>query len=114
MSTGSKVPTSGPGKAPSAGSSRNHFRFEIHGKVQKVFFRKFTQEKATALGLYGWCQNTEEGTVVGEAVGRTKAMDMFKVWLQTKGSPKSRIDKAVFLDEREALETPFTSFDIRG
>ena len=105
----SKVPST----PAEASLTKKCFRFEIHGKVQKVFFRKYTQEKATSLGLVGYCRNTAEGTVVGEAVGRSKSMDMFKVWLQVKGSPKSRIDKAVFSDEREVTETQFTSFDVR-
>ena len=32
--------------------------FEVFGKVQGVFFRKFTNEKANSLGLRGWVKNT--------------------------------------------------------
>ena len=32
--------------------------YEVFGKVQGVFFRKFTHEKAQSLGLRGWVKNT--------------------------------------------------------
>jgi len=28
--------------------------FEVHGKVQKVFFRKYTKQAADKLGIFGW------------------------------------------------------------
>ena len=37
--------------------------FEVFGKVQGVFFRKYTKQQAQALGVTGWCRNTAE---VGE------------------------------------------------
>ena len=32
--------------------------YEVFGRVQGVFFRKFTNEKAQSLGLRGWVKNT--------------------------------------------------------
>lgn len=32
--------------------------YEVFGRVQGVFFRKFTNEKALSLGLRGWVKNT--------------------------------------------------------
>ena len=32
--------------------------YEVFGKVQGVFFRKYTNEKAKSLGLRGWVKNT--------------------------------------------------------
>ena len=32
--------------------------YEVFGRVQGVFFRKFTNEKANSLGLRGWVKNT--------------------------------------------------------
>ena len=34
--------------------------FEVFGKVQGVFFRKYTKAQAQALGVTGWCRNTAE------------------------------------------------------
>lgn len=50
-----------------------YFAFEIFGKVQGVYFRKYTAEKAASLGLLGFVRNTELGTVTGAAHGTTTA-----------------------------------------
>ncbi|EEB13738.1 Acylphosphatase-2, putative [Pediculus humanus corporis] len=87
--------------------------FEIYGKVQGVFFRKFTQEQATALGLRGWCMNSTEGTVKGTIQGERKNIDEMKNWLQYKGSPYSKIEKAVFSEEKEIDEFSFNNFFVK-
>uniref|UniRef100_A0A182RYC6 acylphosphatase n=1 Tax=Anopheles funestus TaxID=62324 RepID=A0A182RYC6_ANOFN len=71
--------------------------FEVFGIVQGVFFRKYTQKQASSLGIRGWCMNTRDDTVKGQLEGEEKAMNEMKHWLQTKGSPSSRIDKAVLV-----------------
>jgi acylphosphatase len=40
--------------------------------VQRVYFRKYTQQKAQQLGLVGWVMNTPQGTVVGEVQGHSQ------------------------------------------
>ncbi|RKP19533.1 DNA/RNA polymerase [Rozella allomycis CSF55] len=60
--------------------------FTIYGKVQGVYFRKFTAIKAKELKLGGFCMNTPGGTVVGEIIE----------WLKNIGSPNSKIEKAEF------------------
>ena len=84
--------------------------FEVHGKVQGVFFRKHTQAEAMKLKLRGWCENTRAGTVRGEVAGDAAALEKFKHWLQHKGSPKSRIEKAEFGTSSKGaseLQSPF-------
>lgn len=44
--------------------------YEVFGKVQGVFFRKYTKKEADKLKLTGWVMNTEKGTVVGVADGQ--------------------------------------------
>lgn len=46
-------------------------RVRIHGRVQGVFFRAWTEDEATARGLSGWVRNRADGTV--EAVFRGPA-----------------------------------------
>jgi acylphosphatase len=99
-----------PKAAQKATTAFCYFAFEIYGKVQGVFFRKHTEQTAKMLRLHGWCENTSEGTVRGEAHGDTPSMRKFREWLSRTGSPKSRIDKAEFRDELEQ-GTPFTKFD---
>uniref|UniRef100_A0A023EEW2 Acylphosphatase n=1 Tax=Aedes albopictus TaxID=7160 RepID=A0A023EEW2_AEDAL len=87
--------------------------FEVFGIVQGVFFRKYTQKQATSLGLKGWCMNTRDGTVKGQMEGEVKPMNEMKHWLQTKGSPTSRIDKAVFSEMKEIVKYSFNDFSIK-
>jgi acylphosphatase len=84
-----------------------HFSFRVSGKVQGVFFRKFTQAKATELKLGGWVANTADGnSVTGEAEGEKAALERFRLWLSKEGSPKSVIERAEFTDEYEIKEEP--------
>lgn len=46
-------------------SSQRYVNFEVFGKVQGVFFRKYTKEKADSLGIRGWVYNDDSGTVQG-------------------------------------------------
>ncbi|XP_039282157.1 acylphosphatase-1 [Nilaparvata lugens] len=87
--------------------------FEVFGKVQGVFFRKYTEEKAKSLNLVGWCENTSHQTVKGQVQGPNDGIEEMKVWLSKKGSPKSHIDKAEFNNESEISALTFTDFKIR-
>ncbi|XP_011189620.1 acylphosphatase-2 [Zeugodacus cucurbitae] len=87
--------------------------FEIFGKVQGVFFRKHTEKQAKLFGLRGWCMNTSQGTVRGQMEGELNKVNEMKYWLQTKGSPKSRIDKAVFSETKEIPDYTFKAFTIK-
>ena len=64
----------------------------MHGKVQGVFFRKYTDAKANALGLLGTVENLPDGTVKVIAVGPAAAVKALEQWCRTEGSPKSRVD----------------------
>lgn len=94
-------------------SRLTYFKYEIKGKVQGVFFRKYTHEKASDLGLTGWVMNDPSGSVIGEAEGSADKMREFKTFLRTKGSPKCRIDSATFAEEKELASRQFSAFDIR-
>ena len=90
-----------------------HVEFEVFGRVQGVFFRKYTQEKARSLGIRGWIRNTEKRTVQGELEGDTGMIETMKNWLRREGSPSSRIDQAIFKNEREIEEYSFAKFSIK-
>ncbi|KAH6606384.1 acylphosphatase [Trichoderma cornu-damae] len=51
--------------------------FEVHGFVQGVGFRYFTRKKAREYGVTGWCRNTVDDTVEGEAQGDDDVMQKF-------------------------------------
>ncbi|KAI0404360.1 acylphosphatase [Xylaria palmicola] len=51
--------------------------FLVHGQVQGVNFRNFTQREATRLSVTGWCRNTDNEKVEGEAQGSPDAIKQF-------------------------------------
>ncbi|XP_074658563.1 acylphosphatase-2-like isoform X2 [Tubulanus polymorphus] len=87
--------------------------FEVFGRVQGVFFRKYTRKTAQQHGLVGWVMNTSAGTVKGQVQGPEEKLILMKTWLKTKGSPKSRIDKCTFTNLRTLTALEFSSFDIK-
>ncbi|XP_029807021.1 acylphosphatase-1 isoform X1 [Suricata suricatta] len=86
--------------------------YEIFGKVQGVFFRKYTQAEGKKLGLVGWVQNTDEGTVQGQLQGPISKVRHMQEWLETRGSPKSHIDRANFRNEKIILKLDYSDFQI--
>jgi acylphosphatase len=63
----------------------------IHGRVQGVFFRKYTFEKAKALKLKGMVRNLPDGSVEVFAQGDNDRISDFISWCHT-GSPASKVE----------------------
>ena len=59
--------------------------------------------------------NTVNRTVKGQIEGEKENIEKMKNWLRTTGSPSSRIDEAVFTNEKEISQYSFESqsFEIR-
>ncbi|KAI1200609.1 acylphosphatase [Nemania serpens] len=89
-------------------SQRIHFL--VHGRVQGVFFRNFTQKEANKLGVTGWCSNTDNEKVVGEAQGSPEAIKQFLNAID-QGPPHARVVK-LDKEDRELVEDE-TQFEIR-
>ncbi|CCH50040.1 acylphosphatase [Pseudodesulfovibrio piezophilus] len=49
----------------------------IHGKVQRVWFRKWTCELAKELGVTGWVRNRPDGHVEALAQGEPMVLKLF-------------------------------------
>ncbi|KAB1063480.1 acylphosphatase [Salibacter halophilus] len=64
-----------------------HVNITVKGKVQGVFFRKSTQEKAYELQISGYVQNERDGSVYIEAEGEKERIDEFIEWC--KKGPKN-------------------------
>lgn len=62
----------------------------VTGKVQGVFFRKSTEEKAGELGVKGLVRNEDDGSVYIEAQGGDT--EKFIDWLH-KGPPRAEVDQ---------------------
>ena len=52
----------------------------VSGKVQGVFFRASTKEKATELGLSSWCRNEPDGCVLIHAEGNADSLESLLAW----------------------------------
>ncbi|KAJ5467359.1 hypothetical protein N7475_005111 [Penicillium sp. IBT 31633x] len=76
--------------------------FKVHGTVQGVGFRDYTQKCAKLYELKGWVRNTTCGRVEGEAQGTEEQMRLF---LQ-------RIDKGPSMAHVVKLEK--SDLDLRG
>jgi len=87
--------------------------FEVFGKVYGVQFRKHTKNAAQSYDLVGWClKNTSNGTIEGHLQGSPENIAKMKTWLQNVGSPNSRIDRAVFENEKEIDKLDYVSFEL--
>lgn len=64
----------------------------IQGKVQGVFFRASTKDKATELGLTGFVKNKEDGTVQVVAEGNKNQLQLLSDWCHI-GPDRSTVDR---------------------
>ena len=69
----------------------------VHGKVQGVFYRKSTAEKAVSLELKGWVKNNKDGTVELVAQGIKQQVLSLVEWCH-KG-PKNAVVTKVEMKE---------------
>lgn len=73
----------------------------ISGRVQGVWYRAWTQQTASKLGLSGWVRNRTDGTVEALFSGSAHAVaDMLATC--RKGPPLARVDDIV----QDAAEAP--------
>lgn len=79
----------------------------VEGRVQGVYFRYFTQNKAQDLGILGCVRNLDDGRVEIIAEAEDVALDKFIEWCH-KGPITARVDK-VEISELEP-DQPFTTF----
>jgi acylphosphatase len=62
----------------------------IQGKVQGVFYRKWTIETANKLGLHGWVRNLQDGTVEAVFSGKSAAVESM-IEKCREGPPGARV-----------------------
>lgn len=83
--------------------------YRVTGKVQRVFFRKYTKKEADALSLVGHVMNNEDGSVSGIVQGPKSHVDAFVKYLH-KGSPKSTVKR---VDIQASARVEASAFEIR-
>ena len=74
-------------------------RVKVNGRVQGVFFRDSTRERATAHGVNGWARNMPDGSVEAVLEGDPEAVQRVVRFLQT-GPPQAEVER-VDVDEEE-------------
>jgi acylphosphatase len=76
----------------------------IEGRVQGVFFRKNTKQKAQELNITGWVKNANNDKVEILAFGNTEDLSKFITWCK-QGPPKA-IVKNIHVEETEIKHAP--------
>ena len=66
----------------------------VSGKVQGVFYRQSTKEKAVALGITGRVENLKNGDVYIIATGTQKQLDALTTWCH-QGPSRAVVTKVV-------------------
>jgi len=82
---------------------------KIYGKVQGVWFRKYTFDSARDIGVVGMVKNLVDGTVLVNASGKDENLRKFKELLEN-GSPNSRVDKIDYSWEDSSIK--YSTFEI--
>lgn len=62
----------------------------VTGKVQGVYFRASTKNRAIDLGLNGWCRNQKDGTVFIHVEGEDDQLQELVKWCH-QGPPGSQV-----------------------
>ncbi len=82
----------------------------VHGRVQGVFYRASTQEKAKQLGLAGWVKNRLDGSVELVAEGDREKTEELAEWCRV-GPERAQVS---FVDTNwESYTGEFNEFTIR-
>ncbi len=81
----------------------------VEGRVQGVFFRAGTKEKACQLGLTGWVRNCKDGRVEALFEGAKANVDKALEWCK-RGTPSATVSHIEVKVEQPTGE--FSSFTI--
>jgi acylphosphatase len=82
----------------------NTVRILVSGRVQGVYFRKYTFDTAARLGLTGYVMNQPDGKVRIEATGEEAVLNSLISWCRS-GSPGAEVQ------EVEVTKLPLTQYN---
>ena len=85
------------------------FLITIKGKVQGVYFRESTRQKATALGLTGTAENLSNGDVQIFVTGDETAINNLLEWCH-KGPPDANVSEVI---PEQILLQHYTTFTVK-
>lgn len=87
---------------------KKNVHVKISGRVQGVWFRSSTKQKAEMLGVKGWVRNTSDGCVEAIFEGDEKLVDEMIDWC-SHGPPLAKVEK---IDVKKQNIADFDKFDI--
>lgn len=73
---------------------KKHFNIGIFGRVQGIFFRATAKEQADLLGIVGFAQNKDDGSVYIEAEGEENQLNKFLKWCYL-GPPLAQVERVI-------------------
>jgi acylphosphatase len=82
----------------------------IHGRVQGVFYRASAHRQARMLGLSGYVENLDDGSVGVVAEGEEAAIERLIAWCRV-GPPSARVSRIDVT--RAPASGEFTDFEVR-
>ncbi len=82
---------------------------KITGRVQGVFFRATTKEKADSLGLTGWVKNCADGSVEVFAQGEDEKLKEFVEWCGN-GPSAAKVDDV--RSKKAEMDVNHTNFKV--
>jgi acylphosphatase len=90
---------------------KSNVRVIICGRVQGVWFRASTKQKAENLGLKGWVRNTSDGCVEAVFEGDEQSVNEMIKWCY-HGPSLAKVDKVDIISQDQLTES-FEDFSIR-
>lgn len=82
----------------------------VHGRVQGVFFRASTRERARENGVGGWVRNDPDGTVTIRLEGDPDAVGTVERWAH-EGPRAARVER---VEARDVDPEGHGSFSVRS
>jgi acylphosphatase len=87
-------------------------RVRIHGRVQGVWFRGWTEEQAAGLGVDGWVRNRSDGTVEAVFSGPQEAVTEIVARCR-RGPPAARVERVEEQPELGPVKPGFAALPTR-
>lgn len=84
-------------------------RVVVTGRVQGVFFRASTRDRARAAGVVGWVRNRPDGAVEAHLEGSAQAVEQVEGWIREGGPSDAVVDD---VSTQEVAPTDAAAFTI--
>jgi acylphosphatase len=97
--------------AQPGGEKNWKLKARVHGRVQGVFFRESTRQRANELGLSGWVRNDPDGSVECCFIGAREMCERVLAFVRV-GPPSANVSR-VDVEWGETAEKPSGNFVVR-